>query len=113
MTDYAKVKARGPWLYMEILAPEEKDGMKLLASGLYVADGITTQRLGLTRGRVLSIGRGKWSDKSLRYVSPREYGIEEGMVIFYRGYLQEVNKPHPLVDNYCFINMESVMGYEA
>lgn len=110
MRDYRNVRACGPWAYVEILDKDE-EAYSLSQSGLYVPGGTFEQRKGLSRARILSLGSGV--EVRGKVVPPEKMGLFPGKVVLYRGFLEEVNKPHPLVDDYAFIHMTSFLFEEV
>ena len=101
--DVGKIRAQGPWVLVKVDPSEEK----YAGSALYKAAGNMEDRMGISTGIVLSVGRGKWSEKGQCFLSP---GVEKGERIAFRGFLQEANRPGPLDKEHCFLHQDDVLG---
>lgn len=108
MRPYRDVRARGPWVYLERVKPELHEGMRKTKGGLYLPAGNMQERMGLEKGRVLSVGRGIWNEKKHRY-DPSGVGV--GDLVLYRGFLGEMNHPSYFIDDVCFVHISDILGF--
>jgi hypothetical protein len=107
--DFTKIRAKGPWVLVEAIKPEREDGLQKSASGLlFIPDGTMEERMGLMRGRALSVGQGIWDEEHECFEVP---GFGPGEVIVFRGFLQEgATKPLFLNDDVFFVHLHDVLG---
>ncbi len=88
------LRAYGKWVHVENLRLRNPDlSLEVAASGVYAEDGGGIQKIGYSRGRVLSVGH-------------EVTDLKPGAYIAYRGYIQGAFPG--LGRNDCFLNIDSV-----
>lgn len=102
-----EVKAWGPWVLVEIARPSREDGLVKSAGGLFLPDGNSLERMGLSYGPIVSVGQGIFDEKKRRYET---FGLRVGDVIVFRGFLEVVNRPAFQMDDHCFLHMKDILG---
>jgi co-chaperonin GroES (HSP10) len=106
--DFTKIKAQGPWVFVELIKEAREDGLQKSTSGLlFLPNDNMAERTGLAKARVISVGKGIWDSKRKAYETP---GFGPGAVITFRGFLAEANRPSYLNDDFCFIHLQDVLG---
>jgi co-chaperonin GroES (HSP10) len=106
MIDETKIKAIGPWVFVEIDPPPS-----ISKGGIILPDGNTDTKFGYATGRVISAGKGCWhqpKDKTKPEVFHRSE-VVKGMKIYFRRFIQDAHKLNPLSDRFSFIHQDDVL----
>jgi co-chaperonin GroES (HSP10) len=107
--DVSKIKPTGPWIVVKVLPPAEKT-----VGGIYRPQGNLEDQLGNSLGIVVSVGQGTPVADKVRKRTGRKYDpidLDPGMVIAFRGYLQDANRVGEALDReHCLIHVNDVIG---
>ena len=105
------VRAVGPWVYVRPhkLDGREKFTIKSLKTGLFMPTGTSAQRMSPNFGTVVSVGHGFWDEDRQLWDN---LGLRPGVVVWYKGYQEQLNRPHHEVDDFSFLHMRDLLGYD-
>jgi co-chaperonin GroES (HSP10) len=102
--DVSNLKAYGPWILVRAERPPRTS-----PGGIYLPSGNMEERLGQAFGVVLSVGQGKWNKKHTARIHS---GLKVGDRVWFRGFLQECNRPSLLDSEHSLINQDDILGVE-
>jgi co-chaperonin GroES (HSP10) len=100
--DVTKLKARGPWVLVEVEEPK-----KQTEGGLYLPDGNLYDRIGYAVGKVLSAGKGYNDEIPGGKKRFQSIDLTPGDRVVFRGHMRSAN---PVGDKCCFVHAKDLLG---